>query len=539
MRCWIAAASIALFSAASPAADTADAADDLVSRGEQIYHNGLLASGERLQARVQGDVPISGEQLTCTQCHRRSGYGSSESGRRIPAISANVLFTPKTITRRELYASREVGAGTRPAYTDESLIRAIRDGIDAAGRRLDPSMPRFSLPDEEMQALLAYLKTLSAEVDPGVSDTELHIATLIGPQVEPQRREAMLRLMETFITAKNSGTRLEQRRAAHTPWQKEASYPAYRQWVLHPWRLEGEAETWPQQLQRYYEVRPVFAVVGGVVDGDFQPIADFCNSYTLPCLFPSSSMPAKEPGYYTLHFNEGRRLEARTLARHLQEEGLLKPEVSLLQLYRNSDTTGAEALHQALEGNTTLKDISLSQHEHGAAWQRAKTADVLVLWLEPADLGALATLPRPWPQRIYIQSTLDYALLHELPAELRSRIHLLYPYALPQEAATQRLRVQAWLRLKGIEFDSPRVQADNYFALTLLLDTMHQLRLNFSRNYAIEVIEHMLDSALFTSLYPQFSLAPGQRYASKGCYVVRLAETETEGVVAASRWIVP
>jgi len=59
----------------------------------------------------------------------------------------------------------------------------------------------------------------------------------------------------------------------------------------------------------------------------------------------------------------------------------------------------------------------------------------------------------------------------------------------------------------------------------------------FSREYFLERIEHMVDNAFYTSVYPRISLAPNQRFVSKGCYIARLSEDGS--LVAVTDWLIP
>jgi hypothetical protein len=42
-----------------------------------------------------------------------------------------------------------------------------------------------------------------------------------------------------------------------------------------------------------------------------------------------------------------------------------------------------------------------------------------------------------------------------------------------------------------------------------------------------------------TTIYPHLSLGRGQRFASKGGYIVRFADERSDTLIAESEWIVP
>jgi hypothetical protein len=42
-----------------------------------------------------------------------------------------------------------------------------------------------------------------------------------------------------------------------------------------------------------------------------------------------------------------------------------------------------------------------------------------------------------------------------------------------------------------------------------------------------------------TTIYPRLNLGPGQRYASKGAYIVRFDANTPEMLVAETPWLVP
>ena len=61
----------------------------------------------------------------------------------------------------------------------------------------------------------------------------------------------------------------------------------------------------------------------------------------------------------------------------------------------------------------------------------------------------------------------------------------------------------------------------------------------FVRDYLVERIEMALDHRVLTGYYPHLSLAPGQRFASKGGYMVRFTEPQGTHVAALGDWVTP
>src|SRR5262249_11272390 len=151
------------------------------SVGREIYLHGVLGSGQPLEGkRGSGGAPVAGADAACVSCHQRSGFGSVEGLLRIPPIAGAYLFhaRPRTAQQRDLPYIEAIKADREP-YTPETLARAIREGVDSQGRPFAPLMPRFQMGDSDMSALVSYLKSLEVGSSPGVTDKEIHFATVI------------------------------------------------------------------------------------------------------------------------------------------------------------------------------------------------------------------------------------------------------------------------------------------------------------------------------------------------------------------------
>ena len=527
--------------------------------GRRIYREGVLPSGKPVRAVVQGDVRVEGTQLNCANCHRRSGFGSSEGSAFVPPITGSFLFDGRELRRTDLFRKlfQEVQPNrlrarlrdprVRPAYTTETLASALRDGKDPLGREFDLLMPRYDLSDEDTAHLVAYLKSLTGIPAFGVTRSAIHFATVVTEGVEPEKRRAMLEVMKAYFHWKNADTRGLLERPGHAAFYDADSYGALREWVLHVWELKGAAETWPMQLAAYYRKQPVFALLGGVGEDSWRSVHEFCEQQEVPCIFPNTDLPVlSSSGAYSIYFSAGVAVEAASLARYLAQTAHTRSN-RIVQVYRDDDRglVLAGTLRSSLQeqGVADLLDCVIHRARKLSPdfWEKLLKEEegaTFVLWLGDADLTSLVAsrIPADRVSQIYLSYSLLKTLRPRLPENFRDKIFLTYPFTLTQTPTPHAYRARAWLRSRGVVRAHEQIQLNTYFTLTVVDHSLTNLTGNFSRDYFIESVEHEAESTPNPGVFPSLSLGPGQRFASKGSYIVKVSGEEIEAV---SGWIIP
>lgn len=505
--------------------------------GARLYLEGLGVAGRPVTALVQNDVPLPAAAAACVQCHRRSGLGVAEGGQRSAAIDAAHLFAPVA------------GPQGRPAYDSTTLLRAVTAGIGANGRALSPLMPRYALTADDAAALSQYLQTLGTGRAPGVTADSITFATIIADRAPAAEREATRRVMERFVATKNAGTRHEAERAVvsrrHVFGEKSDRH--WRRWNLKRWELHGEPSTWPEQLAAYQRQDPAFAVVGGTAGRDWAIVHRFCETERLPCLLPlTSTLPDLQGAYYSLYFNGGVALEASTTVKAITGSADAGPQSRVLVVHDDS-----------IAGRTAWRALQAQWPENGRArplehlvadsrpldvvgWQRLlakQRPDLLVAWVDAPQLqGLLATAVQPFlPARIYTAATFTDLRTVNAAEALQNRLRHVYPWRIPRDSAHPFPREEAWLKTQGLSDLDPQLAGRALFACHVFGEALSNLRGNFSQDYLMEDLEHMLDGSDMTTLLPRTSLSPGQRLLSRGAYV--LGALSPTGTATSTPWL--
>ncbi len=517
--------------------------DTSASAGEAIYRRGVVASGKPLEGEHRNGVRRVGADAACINCHRRSGLGEIEGRSSIPPITGRYLMHARAKSLEDLDLPYvDAVRLDRDPYTDATIARAIRSGLNSEGKPLNDLMPRFALGDEDMAALISYLKSIDPRRVAGVTDTVLHFATIITPDADPVKRQGMLDVIEHYFTEKNSFHLGPSPRLRST---RMMMFKVNRQWQLHIWELTGEPSTWEQQLQDKLVKEPVFAVISGLGGKTWAPVHSFCEHAAVPCLFPNVEVPVDaERDFYSIYLSRGVLLEAQLIASRILGPAPDKIPRTVHQIYRASDVgeSGAAALAAALErhGVTVVKHVLEAgdpEKDVAAAVHSADKADALVLWLRAGDVAALGDPPSV--PVVYMSGQMAGLERAPVPSDWRERTRMAYPFDLPD---LRRVRVDypmGWFSIRHIPVVAQQVQADTYLACGILSEALSHMVDTFVRDYLIERIEGMVEHRVITGYYPRLTLSQKQRFASKGGYIVRFADANGIRVVADGEWIAP
>jgi hypothetical protein len=163
------------------------------------------------------------------------------------------------------------------------------------------------------------------------------------------------------------------------------------------------------------------------------------------------------------------------------------------------------------------------------------------LWLTPGYLEQAKVLVNPASQMraIYLSSNLTASHRTGLAADDKGLVRLVYDQDIPQVREARLDVVKRWMNSNGLTLSDEKVQMNAYLAATVTGLLMSHMRDTYSREFMLERMEHLLGNSLETSIYPRLSLGPGQRYASKGNYIVEVAGAQDWQLHPVSDWIVP
>lgn len=139
-------------------------------RGKAFYLRGESATGQEVTAEI-GEISVPASTMTCAGCHGARGEGKTEGGVTAGKLNWSYLTTP--------YGHAHEGGRKHPAFSENSFIRTLTAGVDPGGNKVLVAMPRYRMPLQDMANVIAYLKRIELDTDPGLTETSILVGTLL------------------------------------------------------------------------------------------------------------------------------------------------------------------------------------------------------------------------------------------------------------------------------------------------------------------------------------------------------------------------
>ena len=503
----------------APAAGGARGLTSQERRGRAIYLRGESPSGKEIEA-VVGEVDVPASTMTCSGCHGARGEGKTEGG----VTAGNLTWANLT----KPYGHTHPTGRKHGPFDEASFVRAVTEGTDPSKNVMLAAMPRYRLSAEDAADLVAYLKRIEEDHDPGLTDAAVRVGTLLptgGPLAGTGA--AMRDVLTAFFNELNAGGGVFGRRVELQSAETGAS-----------------AAATAASVRRLVEEGQVFAFVGGMSAGADTEIAALAQELEVPFVGPATLMPQTGPGArrYVFYLMPGLGEQARSLVNfNAKRQPKAQPKVAIV--YTDTEVCGVAAA--AVEeqcgkaGCGSVKKIS---------YGRAKLdAPALVRDLKGADAvfffgagGEETTFIKEadaagWHPDIFLLGALTgRELVSSVPAGFKDKVFLTFPTvpADVTEAGAGELRSLA--SKYKFEVRHPAAQFSALAAAKVLAEGLKRGGREISRERLVTALEGLY--AFETGLTPRLTFGPNRRVGAAGAYIVRI-DPERKEFVPASGWV--
>jgi ABC-type branched-subunit amino acid transport system substrate-binding protein len=496
---------VALAAASFDHAALATELDEAQQRGKQIYFEGASPRGTDITAVVGDEAAmLPGSTMPCSSCHGSDGLGRPEGG----VIPLDIRWTELVKT----YGHVHHDGRRHPAFDDDSFIRSMIAGIDPANNPLDRSMPIYQMSGEDMADLVAYMKVLEHDLDPGVGDDSVQVATLLPLAGRAgETGQAMRQVLESYFAEINKDGGVFGRQikllAVPTGESPEASI---------------------ENVRKAFDSEGIFALVGAYTIGLDEELLTFLRSDNVPMVGPFTLDPGD--AYFdaaAFYLYAGLDQQARVLADRAVADGAAPGNVMIV----GPEGGRAEGLVKAARDQVRKKDRddppAVESYAAGgfdaAALARAigeSSTEAVVFLGSQSEFDALVrelANQAPVP-RIYLLSSLISRPLANLPTVFDQRVFLAYPTLSSDITPRGRQNYQELATAYSWSNDHVQARLAAFAAAKLFVEGLRKGGRNLSRIRLVEGLESLYQ--FDTGVTPPLSYGPNRRIGARGAHVM-------------------
>ena len=491
-------------------------------RGKALYLRGSSSTGREITAAI-GEIEVPASTMTCAGCHGVRGEGKTEGG-----VTAGEL-TWDHLTKS--YGHTHPSGRKHGPFNESSFIRSVVNGTDPAGNELLVAMPRYRMPAEDMADLIAYLKRITTDRDPGLTETSMKVGTVLpSTGALAETGAAMKDVLNAYFDDLNSRGGIYNRKIE-----------------LRVADAGSDAAATSANARRLIQNEQVFAMIGGISAGADAEIAALAREEEIPFIGPSTLWPqtGSPLNRYVFYLLPGVAEQARALVNFAAAKPeLLKSRVALVYAEGGLTATAAAAVEAQVKESGWTAPVAKHAYTRGrfdAAQivRQLKQENANVIFFLGTDGDDLKLINEAeaigWTPNVFLLGVLTARNLPTgVPPSFKDRIFLASP-SIPADITPSGMAEFRALHEK-YKF-APRHTASQIAAFSAAKVFVEGLKLagrDVSRENLVTALEGLYN--FDTGLTPRLTFGPNRRIGAAGAHIVTI-DPEKDEYVPAGGWV--
>ena len=488
-------------------------------RGKAFYLRGESSSGQEITA-MMGDIDVPASTLNCAGCHGARGEGKTEGG-----VTAGNLTWPY-LTKP--YGHNDDGGRKHSAFSEASFVRAMTTGLDPAGNKLAVAMPTYRMPHEDMQNLIAYLKRIETDSDPGLTDTSIVLGTVLPEKASLSGlAQSMGDVLQAYFAEINSRGGIYNRKI-----ELRVMY--------------GDSKSTVSNVKHLIDDDHVFAIVSGLTAGAEDGVAVLTQEKEVPFVGPSTSLPQRglPLNRYIFYLLPGLKEQARALATFASKKAdatnsnvaIVAPE---LEFNRNIAAAIEEQIKKLRWKSVTTNYYGRDEFNAAQYVNELNHKGIDSIFFLGSGPEAAAILREAeavgWTPRLYMLGSLaGRNIVDVVSVKMKDRVFLAFPTVPSDVSAAGAAEYSGLLQRNKLDSTHAAAQASAIAAAGILVHALERCGKDLTRERLITTLEGLYEYD--TGLMPKITFGPNRRIGALGAYVVTI-DPEKKLFPASMEWV--
>ena len=488
-------------------------------RGKAFYLRGESASGQEITA-LMGEVDVPASTLTCAGCHGNRGQGITEGGVTAGNLSWSHLTKP--------YGHTDDGGRKHSAFSESSFVRAMTAGLDPAGNKLAVAMPTYRMPQEDMQNLIAYLKRIETDTDPGLTDTSIVLGTVLPEKASLNGlAQSMGDVLQAYFAEINSRGGIYNRKI-----ELRVMY--------------GDPKATVSNVKHLIDDDQVFAIVSGLTAGAEDGVATLTQEKEIPLVGPSTLLPQRglPLNRYIFYLLPGLKEQARALVTFAAKKpGASEARVAIVspdaEFNRSIATVIEEQTKKLRLSSVTSNYYSRDRFNAAEFVNDSHRKGIDTIFFLGAGPEAMAVLREAeavgWTPAVYMMGSLvGRSIGDAVSVKMKNKVFLAFPTVPADVSAAGAAEYSGLLQRNKLESTHAAAQASAIAAARILVHGLELCGKDLSRERLVTTLEGLYEYD--TGLMPKITFGPNRRIGALGAYVVTI-DPEKKLFPASTEWV--